>query len=482
MRTPVIRLLLLTFSLAALFSESALSIENNHAKNKVQQLQSQALESDLAYELVRSLTVEVGARLPGTEADIKAVAWAEKKLIALGFDKVYKEPVSVKHWSRIQATANIIAPYQHRLVISALGGSVSTPEQGITAPIYLTKSLETLKVASPDDVMGKIVVIYEGMQKHKTGANYGKAVKKRSQGASIAASKGAVAILIRSVGTSNHRLAHTGMVRYQKDAPKIPAAALSSPDADLIEEIVKADKPVTIKLNLQNQFFEDKTSYNVIGEITGCERPHEIVLASAHLDSWDEGTGALDDGAGVGIVTAAAHLIQSKSSCPKRTIRVVLYAAEEIGLLGAKAYLEAHKEELKDHILATESDFGGGPVWQLQTRFAPNKLGFVDELFRALKPLDIERGHNKAYGGPDISVLKNAGVPVLSLYQDGTDYFDYHHTADDTLDKVNSKHLQQNVAAWVTMLHLVANSDFYFREQPSTREDIAHMKNTNKSL
>ncbi|GGI99322.1 peptidase M28 [Shewanella hanedai] len=427
------------------------------------QLQQDALSSTLAYDLVESLTVEVGPRLAGSDKDLVAVQWAEDKLNQLGFDKVYKEPVKVPVWDRGNAEAIVVAPYPQGLVITALGGSVATPTEGITAPIVRFDTLAALKASPAGSLEGKIAFIDHKTERHTTGKGYGKTVGGRSRGAVEAASRGALAIVIRSIGTDHDRMAHTGAMRYQDDVPRIPAAALSSPDANQLNLMLKRDDNVVLQIKMSPQSHGYATSYNVIAEITGSSKPDEIVLIGAHLDSWDEGTGALDDGAGVGIVTAAGKLIQDLPQKPARTIRVVLYAAEELGLIGGKAYAKAHQDELAKHYIAAESDFGAGRIYQIDYRVATQAFEAVLAMSAPMASNGVAMGTNTASGGPDVSMLPKQGVPVASLRQDGQDYFDYHHTPNDTLDKIDPAALQQNVAAYAQFAYLMAQSEIELR-------------------
>ncbi|MFT5788181.1 MAG: hypothetical protein ACI8SJ_000278 [Shewanella sp.] len=450
-----------------IFLASLIGCQNNTINSPdeqvVMQLQQQALSSDLAYDLVESLTVEVGPRLAGSDTDLIAVQWAESKLKSLGFDKVYKEPVKVPVWHRGEAKASIVAPFPQPLVITALGGSISTPENGIEANIIRFDSLAALQAASAEDVAGKIVFIDHITERHISGKGYGKSVGGRSKGAVAAAEKGAVAVMIRSIGTDHDRMAHTGMMRYKDGVAKIPAAAMSSPDADLINAMLKRDTNITINLQMTSQNKGFATSYNVIAEVTGSSKPKEIVLIGAHLDSWDEGTGAIDDGAGVAIVTAAGKLIQDLATKPARTIRVVLYAAEEVGLVGGKTYAKAHQAELDKHYIAAESDFGAGRIYQIDYRASETAYTELLALTTPMTNNGVALGNNKASGGPDVSMLPSLGVPVASLRQDGTDYFDYHHTPNDTLDKIDPAALQQNVAAYAQFAYLMAQSTITLR-------------------
>lgn len=436
-------------------------------KSDIETLKTASSESQLAYDIVASLTREVGPRIAGSEGDKKAVIWAEQKLQSLGFDKVYKQPVRVRNWSRGLADANILQPFEQKLVVTALGGSVATPKGGIKANVIMVDSLEDLKTRSVEEIKGNIVFINKRMERDRAGKGYGPVVIGRSRGAIEAAMLEAKAVIIRSVGTDQSRFAHTGAMQYSPDVEKIPAGALSNADADTLEYMFSQDAPVKMHLNVQAKEHGWQTSYNVIGEITGTEKPDEIVLIGAHLDSWDEGTGALDDGAGVGIVTAAAALIKETTGAAKRTIRVVLYANEEFGLIGAKEYAKANEQELGQIIVAAESDFGAGQIYQLDTRFAPAALPFVQELMQHLAPLGIAEGSNTATGGPDISMLPAKGVPVVSLRQDGTHYFDYHHTPNDTLDKIAPEDIQQNQTAYALFTYLMANSDVDPRPAPA---------------
>ncbi|MCT7941166.1 M20/M25/M40 family metallo-hydrolase [Shewanella holmiensis] len=446
-----------------------LVINNSQDAIISQQLAQKALNSNVAYDIVESLTVEVGPRLAGTDKDIMAVDWAMEKLWLMGFDKVYKESVQVPAWSRGHASASIIAPYDQPLVITALGGSVATPIKGIQAPIVRFESLEELTLASPGRIEGKIVFIDHKTERHKDGNGYGVTVGGRSKGAVEAAKKGAVAIVIRSIGTNHDRMAHTGMMRYEEDVPKIPAAAMSIPDAELINDMLKRDPNIVMSLNMTSENLGIATSYNVIAEVTGSSKPDEIVLIGAHLDSWDEGTGAIDDGAGVAIVTAAAKLIQDLPQKPARTVRVVLYAAEEVGLVGGKAYAAQHADELDKHYIAAESDFGAGPIYQIDFNVAPSSFSQAQHQVSAMTLFGVALGTNDASGGPDVSMMPGLGVPVASLKQDGTDYFDYHHTPNDTLDKIDPKALAQNVAAYVQFAYMMAQSEIDLRPLASSK-------------
>ena len=447
--------------------ETELSVASTPALAHALKVKASSEKSDLSYAIVKSLTVEVGPRIPGSKGDKAAVAWAEAKLNELGFDKVYKQPVRVRNWERGFADAKVLAPFPQELVISALGGSIATPETGLEAKVVMFDSIESLSAADKANVEGNIVFLNTRMQRDKAGRFYGKVVPNRVNGAVEAAKQGAQAVIIRSVGTDNSRFAHTGVMRYDDTVEKIPAGAISTADADNLEAMFASQQDIILNINMQAKDAGWQTSYNVIGEFTGSEKPDEVILISAHLDSWDEGTGALDDGAGVGIVTAAAKLVKEAVGQPKRTIRVILYAAEEIGLVGAYQYARTNKDDLENIIFAAESDFGAGQIYQLDTRFAEAVRNDPADLYAALASMGVELGNNTTNGGPDVSMLPNYGVPVIALKQDGTYYFDYHHTPNDTLDKIKPEDIQQNQTVWAMITAYMAMSDFDPRPAPS---------------
>jgi hypothetical protein len=435
-------------------------------------LRDSALQGTRAYDIVSSLTTEIGPRPAGSEALQRAAEWGVRTMKDLGFQNVRAEKVTVPHWDIGTGEGRITTPWPQPVVLVALGGSVPTPEAGLDAEVVQVPSLDALKALDPAKAKGKIVFVNKRMERHKDGSGYGETVPIRGGSASAAAKLGALAVLIRSVGTDNNRTPHTGALRYEEGTERIPAAALSNPDADLLEKELASGKPVTFHLKLTSRTLPDAEAANVVGEIPGREKPGEIILLGCHLDSWPLGTGAIDDAAGCGIMMEAARRIGALKEKPRRTLRVVLYANEEFGLSGAKAYAEAHAAELPRHVLAGESDFGSGKVWRVSSRVAPDTLPAMDDIAQLLAPLGVERGDNGAGGGADLSPLVPAKVPVISLGQDGTYYFDWHHTANDTLDKIDPKDLDQNVAAWAAAAWAAANmsGDFGRAPEPTGRE------------
>lgn len=411
----------------------------------------------LSYRLVHSLTTEVGPRLAGTPQEAAARDWAVRTLKELKFSRVSVEPFTFDGWVRGPERATIVSHGDQALAVTALGGSVSTQKGGITAPVAFVASFDDLLAAPPGTYKGKIAFVNDRMTATRDGAGYAVAVRKRSKGASEAAKRGALAVVIRSVGTDASRYPHAGNMRYEAGVRKIPAAAVSAADADQIERLAAMGAEVRLRLELQTRHIKDAPSGNVVADIVGVERPEEIVLLAAHLDSWDLGTGAIDDGAGVAIVVAAALKAAGADMKPKRTIRVVLYGAEEVGVHGGDAYAKAHAGELKHHVMATEADFGTGRVWRFTSKAVEADLPFFDRVAADLRELGVERGKNDASGGADIAVLGKAGVPIVGLTQDGTTYFDYHHTANDTLDKIDPAALEQNVEVYARVAAAFAN-------------------------
>jgi len=428
-------------------------------------LRAQAMAGSNAMAIVTSLTTEVGPRLAGSEAEARARVWAIETLTEKGFANVRNELFEMDAWERHEEGAEIVAPYPQPLAVTALGGSVSTEKEGLSAEVELFETLEDLKRAPEGSLLGRIAYVGHAMQRTQDGSSYGYFNEGRTAGPSIAASKGAVGYLIRSVGTDSRRFPHTGSLRYPEGMPRIPALALSNPDADQLERIAEDGKAISVRIKVDSSDVPAAQSGNVIAEVVGRELPEEVVVIGAHLDSWDLGTGAVDDGAGVGITMAALELIKDAGLAPRRTIRLVLWGAEEVGLLGANAYRDQHERELEQHVIGSESDFGGGRVWKV-TADSQSEEGDVlfGEIARLLAPIGVAPGSDdQPGGGPDLYPLIAAGVPTLRLHQDGRDYFDLHHTADDTVDKLDAASLDQNVAAFAVFAWLVADSDVSFR-------------------
>jgi carboxypeptidase Q len=435
-------------------------------------LRDRALKGSGAFEIVESLTTEVGPRLAGTAAEASARDWAVAKMRALGFRNVHVEPFTIPGWVRGAESAEVTAPVPQRLVVTALGYSAATPAQGIDAEVIGFTSMAAFREATPEQVRGRIVFITHRMAATQDGSSYGAFNAIRTRAPALASSLGAAAIVIRSLGTDNHRLPHTGVTIWEAGGPRppggsasegvnarpIPAAAMSVPDSELMERLL-ARGPVRLHLTLTPRLTGPAPSGNVVGEIPGTEHPEEIVLIGGHLDSWDLGTGAIDDGTGVAVTMAAAKLIADHGPA-RRTIRIVAWGSEEIGLNGGAAYAKAHGGDR--HILASEDDFGGGRAWKLETRVADAALPAVTAMARVLLPLGIPQAGNDGGYESDLGPLAAFGVPVLDFAQDGTGYFALHHTADDTLDKVDRAALDQTTAAYTAMAWMAANGSDSF--------------------
>ncbi len=422
-------------------------------------LRDKALTDDTGYEVLRSLTTEVGARSAGSPGDLRAVTWALAKLKALGFQNVHAESVTVPHWIRGDARAEIMAPWPQRMVVATLGGSIATPAEGIEAEVVRVNSLYELKLAKPEQVEGKIVFFGGHMAKNREGSGYGPAVAVRGRGAAEAAKLGALAVVIRSIGTDHDRVPHTGEMHFEANEKRIPAMALSTPDADLLDEELASGQRVRIRLRDDSQWADSTRSANVVGEIPGRDKNGEVVVLGAHLDSWDLGTGAEDDGAGVAIMTGAAHLIGELKTPPKRTIRVVLFANEEFGLSGARTYARDHAAEASRIVLGMESDLGPWWVYGLSSRVSTAKLPVIRALWNVIQPLGVEYMGNEASGDADVGQLYALGVPVFDLLTDATRYFDLHHTPNDTFDKIDPAQLRHNVACYSALAYMVADLD-----------------------
>lgn len=447
------------------------------------ELADTALDSDLAYEIVESLTTEIGPRLAGTPQEARARAWGVAMMEGLGFENVRIEEFPLDLWTRGQSIYEevaIVEPFPQPLYATSLGGAAPTPEGGLEAELVFFDSFDDLLEfdGQPDALAGKLIYINDRMVASRTGEGYGWANRKRRLAWVEAEQRGALGVVIRSVGTSSHRFAHTGMMSFpDQRMPEVPVVAVSAPDADQIERIHESGETITLRLRTHAGWRGEVVSGNVIGEIPGRENPEEIVVIGGHLDSWDLGTGALDDGAGVALTMAAAALIDQLPQNPRRTIRVVLFGAEEVGLIGARAYASARAEDgtIGDHVIGSESDFGAREVWKFSSNVGPDAVPVMDAMAREMAFLGIIRGDNESGGGPDMIPLAYMGVPMARLEQDGEDYFEYHHTPNDTLDKIDPEELRQNLAAWAMFTYMAAELPVDFRagEEETEGEDEA---------
>ena len=436
------------------------------------ELRELGLGSELGYEITAELTTRIGNRLAGSPNDARAVQWAIDMLESQGFDRVWTEPATFPTWTREHEAVRITHPVEQELVALAIGFSPPTPDGGVEAEVAMFDDLAAFEQAPAERVADRIVFIRKRMERARDGSGYGPTVRARRTGSMVAAEKGAAALIIRSVGTSTNRFAHTGAMRFDAGSRRMPTAAISNPDADQLERLIGMGEPVRMQVDIGAQINEPYTSRNVIAEITGAGRPEQVVALGAHLDSWDVGTGALDDGAGVGIVTAAAKLIADRAPRPERSIRVILFAAEEIGLWGGRAWAEAHKNEIENYQIAAESDFGAGRIYELSARVRDEAWPAIEAIQAELEPLGIAlAGRSRTSGGPDFIPMSRHGLAAARLQQDGTDYFDYHHTINDTLDKVDPEAMAQNVAAYAVFAWLAAQAPVDFGSGPTLIAD-----------
>lgn len=458
-------------------SVSVLSSTDPMGRQQLDEILKQPSDTVGALQYTRDLADRVGARLAGSKGAELAVNWAVTAMQKAGLSNVRKEPVRVPRWLRGEESAELLGESAQPLRIATLGGSVGTRAPGsdaitpIEAEVIEADSFESLAKLG-EKVRGRIVLFNKEMVRSRDFQGYADVVALRGRGAVRAAKQGAVAALVRSTGTGFHRQPHTGAMRYEDGTPRIPAVAVSAEDAELLHRRLQSGESVRVRLRLGARLDGEVDSWNVVGEVPGRSQPDEIVLLGAHLDSWDLGTGALDDGAGCGIVLDTARRMAQaartdSTQAPRRTVRAVLFMNEELGLSGARAYAAAHKGELSKHVAAMEADSGAGApfgyrvtggeparklVQSWLSPFAtlvPNEVGMTDEWGADLLPLQAEH------------------VPVVGVAQDVSEYFEWHHTAGDTVDKIRPRELAQAQAAFFALAHAAANSET--RLPPSPR-------------
>ncbi len=454
-KDTVLRLLPTTIALLATVAAPAFAADRLTEAVKLRD--TVAAGNNTAWPLLEDLTTTVGQRLAGTAAEARGRDWALKAMKAAGLANVHVEMFPLIVWERGIETAEVAGAFPQKLVVTALGRSGATPPEGVTAEVVYFADLQALKDAPPAALKGKIAFIDHHMMRAQDGSSYGTNGGVRREGPAIAAAKGAVATLIRSLGTNEGRGPHTGTTATPDGQTPSPSAALSLTDAGQLARLIKRG-PVTLKLVLTPRFVGDGQSGNVVGDLPGTVAPQEIVVIGAHLDSWDLGTGVIDDGAGVAITLAAAKAIKDAGLKPRRTIRVVFWGSEEVGVYGGRAYGEAHKGDTT--VLAAESDFGADRIYRISSKVADAGLPLIAEIARTLAPLGVAPTRdNAAGGGADVQPLGATGSGILELEQDGTRYFDLHHTPDDTLDKIDRVQLDQNVAAYAVATWLAASDD-----------------------
>jgi len=417
-----------------------------------------ALSSDVAYRRLAHLTDRFGHRLSGSESLSRAIEWALAEMKRDGLDGVRAERVMVPHWVRGEESLELLEPAARRLPLLGLGGSTGTPPAGLTAEAVVVRSFDELD-ALGEKVRGRVVVY------NVPFTSYGATVQYRGSGASRAARWGAVAALVRSVTPFSLQTPHTGGLRYAEDQPKIPSAAITVEGAELLQRMSERGDRLRLRLRMGAKFLPDAESANVVAELKGTERPEEVVLVSGHLDSWDVGQGAHDDGGGCVAAWEAIRLLKALGLRPRRTIRAVLYTNEENGLRGGNAYRDAHRAELANHLLAIESDSGvyRPTGFGLDEAAPPQVRADVREIARLLSGIRADLVEPDG-GGADIGPIMREGVPGMSLNVDGTHYFDIHHTEADTFDKVDPQEFAACVATLAVMAYVVADMPVRLRE------------------
>jgi hypothetical protein len=451
---------------AAVATPAATTVGNGNTAAVAAKLRERAVNGEsVSYDVLESLTTEIGPRPTGSPAIARAKEWAVAKLKALGFKNVHVEEFTKKNmWQRGPESCALVKPYALPLSILGLGNSGGGAVEG---DVVVFTSVDDLVAQAPGSLAGKIVVVNQPMTRTQTGEGYGTAVKARGVGPSLAEQRGAIGYLTRSIATGDARAPHTGATGWGAAPPKIPSAALGVADADLITRLAKRG-PVRLSLSMAPTVIPETPAWNVVGEVPGRGKDDDVIVIGGHLDSWDPGQGAVDDGAGVSITIGAAKLVADlpNRERPARTIRVVLFGSEETGGAG-EAYAKAHDNEVNKILVAGESDSGAGRVYRVAFPAGVVADPALATLPAALAPIRVIVGADPSrFGGADIDDLHEKGVPIIDLAVDATRYFDIHHSADDTLDKVDRKELEQATAAWAVVLEYLADTGIDLRKPP----------------
>jgi len=430
-------------------------------------LRDAALKDSFALDELRHLTDNIGPRLSGSPQAQHAVEFVAAEMRALGAE-VQLEKTTVPHWVRGVETCELLAwPSQtpgttQKIVLTALGGSGATPAEGLQAEVVVVNSFDELRQLPADTVKGKILLFNERFDKQLAaqgdgGAAYGGAVVYRAAGPALGRSLGAAAVLVRSVGGADYRLPHTGATLPGPESPHIPSAAVTAEDADLLANLIRQG-PVRMRLTLTPQTLPPVESYNVIADWKGSEHPEQFVIVSGHLDSWDLGTGAIDDGAGVVVSMQAIHLLRQLAIHPKRSVRFIAWMDEEQGAEGAQTYAAEHASDLQNHIAALESDLGAGHPVGFHFVGKPALEEWMRPVAQVLDSIGAGTIRSAREVGTDVDPLNEKGVPGFSPNQDARFYFNYHHTAADTLDKVDPRELNENAAVMTVLAYALSDS------------------------
>lgn len=434
----------------------------------MERLRDAAMRETYALDELRHLTDTIGPRLSGSAQAQQAVDYVAGEMRALGAD-VTLEKATVPHWVRGVETGELVTwPGQapgtiQKVILTALGGSVATSAEGITAEVVVADNWQQLGALPAGALQGKILLLNHKFDKQLAAQGdgldaYVGGVVYRARGPVAAASLGAVAVLVRSVGGADFRLPHTGETEYATDVPRIPAAAVTAEDADLIAELARQG-PVKMHLTLTPESLPMAQSDNVIADWKGSEHPEQVVIVSGHLDSWDLGTGAIDDGAGVAVSMQALHLLKELGIHPRRTVRFVAWMSEEEGSEGAAAYMVDYKDAVGDHVGAIESDLGADHPTGIYYAGKPELGRWLRPVSQVLESIGAETLISAPETGEDIAPLTVQGVPSFAPVQDSRFYFNYHHTAADTFDKIDPRHLNENAAVMAVLAYALADSD-----------------------
>ena len=437
------------------------SIADRYAE-AARKIMEAALAGNDAYSKMEELCDGIGHRLSGSEELEQAVAWAVQSMKDDGQENVHPERVMVPKWVRGEEWIRMTTPRQHNLAMLGLGNSIGTPPNGLSAQVVCVEDEKALEAVA-DQVRGKIVLFNNPMPAYsvENGSHYGTAVRFRGKGPSMVAEKGGVACLVRSVTAHSLRSPHTGATGDKPGVPTVPAAAISTEDADMIQRLIARGREVVVHLKMDAHMEGDAPSANVIGELRGRERPDEVVVIGGHIDSWDVGQGAHDDGAGCVMAMEAINVLRKLNMRPRRTIRVVLWTNEENGLRGGRQYAEDHADELSKHVAAIESDSGAFAPrgFSVQCQDADKQAlaaAQMKDILRLLQPMGATRV-DQGWSGADISPMKHAGFVLMGLRVEGSKYFNYHHSRADTLDKVDPNELSACVAAMAVVSYILAD-------------------------
>lgn len=430
----------------------------DHEKN-LRTIFDEALTNGQSYPMLEYLSLNIGHRLSGSPSAAAAVEYTRQQMESYGFDKVYLQPVMVPHWVRGQKEIGRIVNSKfgsQDVNVIALGNSVGTGPEGLLAEVIEVQSLDELAELGRKKIEGKIVFFNRPMDpKHiHTGHAYGGAGDQRVKGPSEAAKYGAVGAINRSLTLAYNDTPHTGTLVYEEGVAQIPAVAISTVGADYLSRSIKANKAMKFYMETHCEMLPDVLSYNVIGELTGSEIPDEYIVLGGHLDSWDVGDGSHDDGAGCVQAIEAVRVFKATGIRPKRTLRAVMFMNEENGLRGGLEYARVAKEKGEKHIAALESDSGGFTPRGFGIKSSPETLAKIQSWGDLLSPYDL-RKIVKGYGGADINPLEDQGPALIGLMPDSQRYFDYHHTADDTFDKVNKRELELGAASMAALIYLI---------------------------